>query len=79
MLPTFIDDLIFICIGGRYCGCRLRCIPRLIVEFRIFDSSSGDGTCWLWGFLHDQVIGNLIDLILVDVQIFVHAARFIVI
>ena len=44
LLPAFIVDLIFVCIGRRYlCRC-LRCIARLIAEFRILDRRRSDGS-----------------------------------
>ena len=67
LLPAFIGDLIFVCIVNGYpCHC-LRCITRLIVEFRILDRCRSDGAFRLTGFLHDQVIGVIMFLIFVNI------------
>ena len=59
LLPAFVGDLIFV----RICLRCLRGIARLIVEFRIFNGSRGDGA-----WLHGQVIGVIIFLIFVNIQ-----------
>ena len=67
-LPAFISDFIFIGIVIIYLGGCLRSVTRLIVEFHILDNGRGDGACRLAVFLHGQVIGIIIYLILVNIQ-----------
>ena len=70
LLPTFIVNFIFLCIGSRHlCRC-LRSITRLIVEFRILNRRHRDGVRRLTVFLHNQVIGVIIFLIFVHIQKF---------
>ena len=67
LLPTFIVNFIFLCIGSRHlCRCLLS-ITRLIVEFRILNRRHRDGVRRLTVFLHGQVIGIIIYLILVNI------------
>ena len=68
LLPTFIVNFIFIGIVIIYLGGCLRSVTRLIVEFHILDNGRGDGACRLAVFLHGQVIGIIIYLILVNIQ-----------
>ena len=74
LLPTFIVNFIFLCIGSRHlCRC-LRSITRLIVEFRILNRRHRDGVRRLTVFLHNQVIGCLIHLILMNNNILIHTS-----
>ena len=73
-LPAFISDFIFIGIGIIYLGGCLRSVTRLIVEFRILNRRHRDGVRRLTVFLHNQVVGCLIHLILMNNNILIHAS-----
>ena len=76
-LPAFISDFIFIGIGIIYLGGCLRSVTRTISEFYILNADIIYSCFVLRTFinsLHNQVVGCLIHLILMNNNILIHAS-----